>query len=252
MSEYITNEQDREFYIFGEPVETELGNVRFLTYKEYLINISQLSMMSLNVLHIYHQYRKMFDNQKLSKEDKIEIDKSLEEFKKQSLYSIVMDDGSISDAYYKIFQLVIGDENTIEKIFDSEELFMWYRALVLEMNMLQEDEVSPDKKVQEFIEKSKRVRQKNSEKQTLYDITSSIVVGANIPYERLSEMTVLQIYATYFRIGQMKSYDTTTLFATVSEKASIEAWNKSIDLFERQSAGIKSEDFNKQFGGLFK
>lgn len=247
----MNRETDRESYIFGDPVSTRLGEVRFLTYKEYLANIHYLSTMSLNVLHIYYQYTDMFSKQKLSNEEKVNVELFLEAFKKQSLYKTVMDDQSISNAYYKIFQLAIGDEDSIEIIFDSEELFMQYRELILDMNMLQEEEVSPDKKVQEFIEKSKRVRQKNAEKQTLSDIASAIVVAAGIPYEKLSKMTVLQIYATYYRIGAMKSYDTSTLFSTVSEKVSIDAWNKSINLFERQSAGIKSDDFNKQYGGLF-
>jgi len=65
-------------------------------------------------------------------------------------------------------------------------------------------------------------------------------------------MTVLQIYSTYYRIGAMKSYDTTTLFATVSGDVQIDQWNRNIDLFEKQTAGMKASEFNKNFGGLFK
>lgn len=273
----MSNEFNRELYIFGKPIETNLGKVRFLTYEEYLVNIQELSMISLNVLHIYYQYRKMFD------ENDVESMKAIESIKDESLYSIVLQTDNFREAYIKIFGLVLEENDTnstwselllksleedkiseeseesitplmkaLELIFSNEELFMYYRELVMDMNMLSESEVSQDKIVQEFIEKSNRAKQKNSEKQSVIDLASSVVVGSGIFYEDLARMSVLQIYATYYRIGAMKSYDTTILFSTVSEKVTIEAWNKSIDLFERQSAGIKASEFNSTFGGLFK
>ena len=284
---------NRDMFIFGEPVDVDgIGKVRFLTYKQYLTHIQELSIMKMNVLHIYYQYRKMFD------ENDPKAVEALEELKKESLINIVRSQKTFIDSYVKIFELVL-DENSkndswseslkenvnkeiemarqnatirdekfteptteqmdylllmkaLELIFTNEEMFIAFRQLILDMQMLVEDEVAEDPKVQSFIEKSMRVKQRNAPPQTIFDITSSLVVGAGLSYEEISKMTVLQIYSTYYRIGAMKSYDTTTLFATVSGDVQIDQWNRNIDLFEKQTAGMKASEFNKNFGGLFK
>ena len=56
---------NRDYYIFGEPVETVLGNVRFITYKDYIVQAAELSTLTLNVLHIYYQYLKKIDKNKV-------------------------------------------------------------------------------------------------------------------------------------------------------------------------------------------
>lgn len=236
--------EDKEFYIFGVPVKTDLCEVRFLKYHEYIQNLSELSMMSLNVLHIYYQYKKM-DVTK----DK-EFDEQLEELKKESLYNIVLSQPSFLQAYFKVFSLVIDNDYAIEQIFDNEELFMKYRQLVMDMNMLSEEQTSPNPEIQKSLERSRRVKQQSAEKQTFSDIVSSIVVGASITYKEVVDMTVLQIYATYYRLNATFAYSTTTLFATVSNSVSIESWNKHIDLWQKESHTIDKEEFKKKFGGM--
>src|SRR5690606_7116237 len=103
-----------------------------------------------------------------------------------------------------------------------------------------------------YIEKSQRQKQKDGEKQTFSDIISSVVVGSPHSYEEVANMTVLQLYSTFYRISQFQNYKTSTLFATVAEKVQIESWNKHIDLFEKTSSGISASEFNKTYGGMFK
>lgn len=242
----------RESYIYGEAIKAELGEIRFLTHKEYIMNIHFLSTMSLNVLHIYYQYRNMFIKQKPNKEEMVDIELFLEGFKKQSLYKIVMSDESIANSYYKIFQLAIGDEDSIEKIFDSEELFMQYREIILDMNMVIEDEVSPNPEIQKGIEQSRLLKSSGGEKQTTTDIVTSIVAGTSNSFSDVCNMTVLQVYSIFYRLNAIKTYDTTTLFATVSSDVKIESWSKHIDLFSKETSGIKKKDFDKQYGSLLK
>lgn len=240
-------ERLRDQYGFGKPLTVNGVTIRFLTYMEYLEYIQELTLISMNSLHIYYHYKKAIED------DDVETLTQLEELKNAPLYDIVVQSEMFLQAYVKIFRKVFDDrESILEEIFSSEKNFMSCRALIMDMNMISEDEVAEDKKVQEFIEKSRRVRQRSVEKQTVYDILSSIVVGTGYSYESLADMTVFQIYLTYYRIGAMKTYDTMTLFATVSSDVKIDAWNKSIDLFEKQTAGIKASEFNKTFGGLFK
>lgn len=237
---------NKEFYIFGLPVKTDFCEVRFLKYHEYIENLSELSTMTLNVLHIYYQYKKM------NIEKDKEFDEMLEILKKDSLFNIVKSQSQFSNAYYKIFKLVIEEDDVIEAIMDNEEAFMEYRQLVMEMNMLSESEVSPNPKIQSYIEKSQMVKQRDSEKQTFSDIVSSVVVGAGVPFDKIVDMTVLQVYSVYYRIGAMKSYDASTLFATVSDKVKIESWGKSIDLFATQKSGMSVKEFNSTIGAIFK
>jgi len=65
-------------------------------------------------------------------------------------------------------------------------------------------------------------------------------------------MTVLQVFATYYRIAAMKNFDASVTLATIptDKKHEIESWAKSIDLFETQRSGMNMKEFNKQFGSL--
>src|SRR5690606_21642412 len=104
----MSMEIDKEFFIFGLPVETELCSVRFLKYHEYVQYLPELSTMSLNVLHLYYQYKKA------NIDKNPEVDKILEELKNDSLYNIVKDNSTFANAYFTIFKLAIDDIEVIE------------------------------------------------------------------------------------------------------------------------------------------
>lgn len=232
----------RELYIFGEPIETELGDVRFLTYKEYLLNAQYLTLMNMNVLHIYYQLRKMTD------EKDSEAMAELDNIKKASLFSIVMQLDYFREAYIKIFQMVFDDKDSVAKAFSSEECFDFYRNLILDMQIMVEDEVSPNPEIQKGIEMSKKVKQDKAEKQTFTDIITSIVAGTGNSFKDVCEMTVYQVYAVFYRMGAMKSYDTETLFATVSAEVQISSWSRNIDLFTSEGSTIDRDTFDKSYG----
>lgn len=239
---------EKDFYIFGEPVDTELGTVRFLTYKEYLLNISELSLMTLNVLHLYYRYMKQID-----KNDKEAVE-ALENFKKLSLYEIVLADPSFLNNYLKIFEMVIEPSahyqgNIFEQIFKDEKLFMYYRKLIMDMNLLSEEKVSPNPEIQKFIEMGQEVN-KPKEESSFTDIVSSIVAGTSNTFKDVCNMTVFQVYAVYYRMGAIFDYNTSTLFATVSEKVKIESWGRHLDLFNKDDGTIKKDKFDKKFGSM--
>lgn len=240
---------ERDFYIFGEPIETKLGQVRFLTYREYLLNISELSLMTQNVLHMYYQYLKKVDK------DNTEALDYLEEFKKLSLFQIVHGEEFMYDTYMKIFQMLVvpysEDGNEHEMIMNSEDLFMQYRKLVMDMNLLSEEAVSPNPEIQKGLEMSRETKQLGKDKTTFTDIVSSIVAGTANSFKDVCSMTVYQVYSTYYRMGAIFDYQTSTLFATVSEKVNIESWGRHLDLYEKESHTIKAKEFNKKFGGMF-
>ncbi len=240
---------DKDSYISGIPIDTELGRVAFLKYHEYINHQFELRLISMNVLHIYYFYKERF-----KEETDPETLETIEAIKDQKLISIVLSENSFFEAYVKVFKKVLldnEDDQIIRKIFEDEDMFLGLRNLILDMNAIVEEEVSPNPEIQEFIEADREQKAIESGKVTLNDIMSSIVAWTGFTYNELIEMTVFQVKATYRRIAQLKSYDTSTLFATVAENVKIEHWGGHIDLFEIETSGTKMSEFNKKFGNLF-
>lgn len=249
-------EFERELYIFGEPQEFWINEeksvkFRFLTYKEYLLNNGYLSLISQNVLHLYYQYRKVLD----TKDE--EVMEELEKLKKESLYNIVLQSPDLISSYLKIISLKLDAleqdelEDIIPLLFENEDVFMRVRTLIMDMEMLVESEVNPNPEVQRGIELSRELKsQNNKDAPGVIDILTSIVAGTSVSFERMQNMTAIQVNSIYQRIGAFKNYDTSILFATVSPDVSIESWNKRIDLYERESSSISRQEFDKNYGSL--
>ena len=206
---------DREMFIFGESVEIKgIGLVRFLTYKEYLVNIQELSLIKMNVLHIYYQYRKVFED----KDEEAML--ALEELKKEKLVNIVRSQKTFLDAYVKILQIVL-DENSknntwseglkelvdidinenmkshqlhniefvkpnekeyeylllmkaLDLIFNDEDMFMQTRQLLMDMQMLLEDLVNPNPEIQAGFEAKRKLDAESNEGITPADIAATL------------------------------------------------------------------------------
>lgn len=248
----ITNlSYDKDLFIFGEDVLTDIGILRFLTYREFLQNTDELQLIAQNTLHIYYQYKNQLKEVNASREEL----ESLKEIKDIDLYEIVIGTQQILNAYLKIFQLVFdrNEKLPVEQVFSSPEKFHFIRKLIMDMNVITEEKVSPNEEIQSAIERSKRVKQNNSgEKQSFVDIVTSIVASTNNNFEDVCNMNVFQVYAIYARVGAIFNYQTTTLFATVAEKVNIESWNKHIDLFKVEDDSMSKEEFNGKFGSLLK
>ena len=240
---------EKDLYIFGEPIKTLVGEVRFLTYKEYLVNIASLNLITQNVLHLYYQYKKQIDEKD---EKALEL---LESLKQLTLFELIQSEPSLYEIYQKIFTLLISPkpdiDNPAEIILSDENLFMQYRQLIMEMNLLSEEMVSPNPEIQRGLEMSRNYKQQASGQTSFTDIVSSIVAGTTNSFKDVCEMTVYQVYATYYRMGAIFDYQTSTLFATVSEKVKIESWSKHLNLYERDSHVIEKDDFDKKFGSMF-
>lgn len=249
MTMYIDGlDYDKNLFIFGEPIDTRFGTIRFLTYREYLSNMSELSLITQNTLHIYYYYKKQIDK------NDTETLNALKQMKDADLLEIVLSTKQMFNAYSKIFKLVFdGNKGMVaDRLFSSVEVFDFIRKLVMDMNVLTEEKVSPNEEIQNAIERSRRVKQQNSEEQSFVDIVTSIVASTNNSFEDVCNMNVFQVYATYARIGAIFNYQTSTLFATVAEKVSIESWNKHIDLFSTEDDAISRKEFESKFGSLLK
>lgn len=260
---YINSlDYNKDDLIWGDDIYTDYGKIRFLTYKEMLFNSKEVSLISQNVLHIYYYFLNDLKKIRASKE---EIEE-LKEIKDSELIELVLTTQSLLSAYLRIFDLVIDvDTDLIRTDFEKEDeyifmkyknilsssaIFMFVRKLIMDMNIVIEERVSPNEVIQKAFERSSRIKSRTSQKQSNGDVITSIVANTNYSYKDVGEMTVFQVYALYARIGAIFNHKTTTLFATVADKVEVESWNKHINLFEEEQDSMTREQFTSKFGSM--
>lgn len=248
---YINSlDYDKDMFIFGDDVITDYGKIRFLSYKEFLMCPNEVALIGQNVLHIYYYFLNDLNKRNAKKE---ELD-ALKEIKESNLLEIVLSTPALLSAYLKVFNLVFDmnseQDVSFEKLFSDVNIFMFVRKIVMDMNIIVEERVSPNEVIQKAFERSNRIKSRNAPKQSNGDIITSIVANTNYNYRDVGDMTVFQVYALYARIGAIFNHKTTTLFATVADKVEIESWNKHINLFEQEQDNMSREQFNSKFGGM--
>lgn len=231
-----------EFYILGLPIETEIGLVDFIKVKEYPDYYQELYLFSMSKEELIYRLNEVNKNGSLN--ELIELIKPL------SLFQISTILPDLTNAYYKIFTRVFNSEDSLSKINESN--FDYYRKLIMRMNVLKEEKINPNPEIQRAIERSKRLKNAEGDRITFADIVSSVVGYNGLSYKDINEFTLYQLYMTYYRIANIKNYDTSTLFATVSaEKINIESWSKHIDLFEEEQHAFTAEQFDKKVKSVF-
>jgi hypothetical protein len=233
----------KEFYILGLPIQTEIGECQFLKVKEYPDYFMDLQIVSMTKDQLVYKYTEMNKGGVLNE--------LIEELQRLPLYEIVIGIPELQQSYYKLFNKVFNNEDSLLQI--NMENFDYYRKLVMTMNCMKEEIINPNPEIQKAIERSKRVKSLDGEKTEFADIVTSVVGFNGLSYQNINEFTIYQLYMTYYRIAQFKNYDTTTLFSTVSsEKIKIDSWGKHINLFEEEKHFVTKEEFNKNTTSMFK
>lgn len=232
---------DTDTFITGEPIETAIGDCRFFTVREYKKVAQDLSMMSLSKDHIIN----LLSRDKPNPELKVFIKQMVN----YSLYDIVQQMPDFKDSYDRIFKAAFPDGG-YEKI--NAGTFPKIRELILKMNCVTEEKVNPNPEIQAALERSKRVKALEGGDLKFSDLISSVAMYSGIPYREINNFTILQLYMSFHRISHLKSYDTTTLFATVpGSKVKIENWSKHINLHEEENHSVAYDKFKKTTGNMF-
>lgn len=234
--------------ISKKPFELDYCMLRFLTFEEYLDLADILGLISMNNLHIYYTYKKLIPNP--TEDEKVQI----LELKETPLREIILRDSYFLKTYLQIIELVTAfkEDFTVEYIFEDNDRFMEFRQCIMDMNLLKEEKVFKNEELQEGLEIGKKMQQDKSDALLPEDIITSVVALTSNSFEDVLSMSIYQVYAIYARLNSIMNYKTTTLFATVSSDVNIEAWNKHINLLEKENTSdMKRSEFENKFGGVF-
>lgn len=239
---------DRQKFIINKPVQLEFGTVNFLTIEDYIDLQNELGLIAMNNLHLFYAYKKQL------KSDNEEQLNELRKLKEMSLYPIVVNDETLLSAYVKVFQVAIEfvEGFDLQYLFDDEDRFMWIRKIVMDMNLVKEDKVFKDERLQKGEEMKRKVENvKAKDKQTIEDVITSVVAKTANSFSDVNKMTVYQLHSLFARVNAIINYETTTLFKTVSNDIEVEDWSKHIDLLEgSQSKDMNRTDFERKFGEI--
>ena len=256
-------EFNKDSFITGEPVDSPIGKIRFLTVSEYMTLAPELNGISLNNLHIYWFYHDHLKKQKAEKE----IMDKLEDLKNLSTYEIILSDESLFLNYVEILKTVLYHDNInedfdieddistrIQLFFSEQEIFDQVRKLILDMNLKQEEPVSSHPMIQEGYNRAKRFKENTNKNGTTFnDIITTVVVGGNMSFAEATKLTVLQLYAIFYRIAAFKEYEATLLYSTIptDDPVEVQSWSKHIDLWEQESTEKDAAETKRRLGGMF-
>lgn len=242
----------QSLYLLKEPVTTIFGDIGYLCISDYIKLASEISTISKQPLQMYYDFRNQLD--KVPEDERLSFSKQIEFLKDITLFNLVNEDSQLKNSYTTILsKIVVFNEGiTVEDVFTNESYFMGIRKLLMEMNNLKEDPVSPNPEIQEYYEQRKKMKMKDSGDINFSDIISSVAVGSGYKYEEVREMTIFQFYHTYYRIGSFKKYDQSTIFASAFHDTKIlTSWTEKIDLFKDEKLGLDYDDFNKKHKDIF-
>lgn len=241
-----------ELFFLGNKVkhEVEAGEIRFLTLEEYLTVQGEIHILLMNGLHLYYAFTK--DIKK--KEDR----KQFWFLRDTDLFDIVTltdEKGmfvfeDIFMSYVKIYELLF-DRDTVLKIMTNKEMFHETREAFMLMQVLKEERVTKYAMTQRAFERRKKMlaQQMGDKAPRMADIASAVVVHSGISYEEIADYTVYQLYLTYYRISQIKEYETTVLYSTVAPKVDIIPWAEHIDMYKGDTEGdLNADKFMADFG----
>lgn len=222
------SEQNSLKYIFAQPEYIEgIGNVYPVQLKDYdkfqecsnLLYISKNNFLECDIpllgLIFMSAEQLGFNEQDL-----------VSTFEK--LFSLVLKKPVKSQSNEEMFWFEIDESNNIS--FYNYDVI---RSVIMKQNLMFEPKIYKDKLVQEWANKVLESRTKNSVKITIEDFITTVKNYDGLTYEQIEEQTIYQLYADFYRIGKMKEFEKSCLFATVStEPISIEHFAKNLDMWK--------------------
>lgn len=245
----------KDFYIYGRPIETKIGKLHFITVGEYYDFIKEGHMNCLiltkeDLINSLKQIEQLDNNIKtiiyiLSEVGLFEFIKQLQQHdidskRKDSYFHIL----GLCDLYIKfknMFEFCF-KEDVFDKISTSEE-FEAYRDLIMEINCFPNEKPNPNPEIEKYNQMRRFLQQQKGEGITFEAMYTSVGLAFG---KDPDEMTLYKFNKYFNRLAQFKSYDTTTLFATVSSDVKIESWYKTIEEKKNDLQTITEEELKSK------
>lgn len=210
----------KEFYILGHPINTRIGDLHFITVEEYPLFLMHSSYLTLDKDEFMGHIKKVYQDEGLIK--------YLDSF---SLFELIIKfpDLGLYAGFKGLFALCFKAD--VFDLIENETEFEEYRELIKKINMVKHEKPNPNPEIEKFNRMRRMIQQSKNGENTFESMVTSVWTYLG---ERPFNMTLYQFYQVFGRISQFKSYDTSTLFATVSSEAKIEPWYKAINFDEEK------------------
>lgn len=227
-------EDIRDLYILGQPIDTNIGKIHFLTVKEYTEFTKYIPYLEAEKFEVIDYIKKL---------DK-SVGKTLEDASFLEIIHGLKNALELYSMFKGLFQLCF--KNDVFDLIGSDEEFEHYRDLIRKMNGVQHEVKNPNPEIQYFNDLKKKYDKKKSNGNISFEsIYTSVWLQSGI---NPNELTVYQLYALFSRITQFKNYDTTVLYNSVSGEVPIEAWYKHVDILnsDDKNGDTTFEDFSRE------
>lgn len=212
------------FTIMNDHIDTDIGRMKLFKVDEYLDIMVYSNVLSLQRFQVMRDLQNILIN-KYDDYGKVLFD----DFRSCELVELIRLDHDIfhglKDTYDSLFTLCFG-ENVFCKIKSDKEL-MYYMDLIIESNGLSVEKESPDPDVEYFnqLEKMKNT----GEPVTFESIYTHLWLKLG---KEPKDLTLYAFFRLFDALIKEKAYNTTTLFATVSNEVKIEPWYKAYEKVE--------------------
>jgi hypothetical protein len=127
------------------------------------------------------------------------------------------------------------------------------REIIMKQNLMFEQKVFKNKKVQEWANKVIEAKTKNQPKIGMEEIITTVSTFTGKHYWDLQNYTIYQIYSDFYRIRKMKSYDTTTMAKSHGADIEIDDFAEDLDIYKNPYDSLfvsknKLSNLNKALG----
>lgn len=228
-------EYDYGFFYWGEPVKTPIGEIEFKKVKDYPEVAKHLAVLKgtdkISILKL------------LMKSGNVEFARLIEP--EPFLDTMMILEGTaLYTQYVSALEFFLG-KNLVDRnnpiVYTDADLYD-YLELIYHMNASSfPKRLTGNPEIDRFIEYERRLQQKMSGNITLESLTSSVAVHMGIPIEQLKDiMTIYQLHVDFYRIGQFKAFDVTTMYRMMDNKVELVEWNKHVDILESLSKKEKT------------
>lgn len=207
-------ENYKELYILCEPLQTPIGQIKFLKVKDYPTLLEYVPYLKLQKFEVIEKIAERSKEQAnyFSEKPFIDIIHEL-----STTYELEV-------AYIELFKLCFGED--VFYLVTTDEELEYYRDLIKEMNCLTYEKKNPNPEIEYFNELKRLMNQQKGSGITFKSIYTSVWLKT---HERPSNMYIYEMYALFDRIMHFKNHDMTVLYSSVSSEVKVEPWYKSTD-----------------------